>query len=96
LEWVRSGPFTHTNRIEDLDERLDRLVMIMLAMWALMEEQGMTSEKPMAKIEEIDLQDGTADGQLRPRFSTVSTFPLLRDRQLRLVGALARQPCCIT
>lgn len=55
----------HTNRIEDLDERLDRLVMIMRAMWALMEEQGMTPEQLMAKIEELDLQDGIADGQVR-------------------------------
>ena len=55
----------HTNRIEDLDERIDRLVMILRAMWALMEEQGMTSEQLMAKIEEIDLQDGLADGQVR-------------------------------
>jgi hypothetical protein len=30
-----------------------------------MEEQGMTSEQLMAKIEEIDLQDGLADGQVR-------------------------------
>jgi hypothetical protein len=55
----------HTNRMEDLNERVDRLVMILRAMWALMEEQGMTSEQLMAKIEEIDLQDGLADGQVR-------------------------------
>jgi len=59
----------HTNRIEDLDERLDRLVMILRAMWALMEEQGMTPEQLMAKIEEIDLQDGIADGQVRPELA---------------------------
>jgi hypothetical protein len=55
----------HSNRIEDLNERVDRLVMIMRAMWALLEEQGMTAEQLMAKIEEIDLQDGVADGQVR-------------------------------
>lgn len=65
LPFVADGT-RHTNRIEDLDERLDRLVMIMRAMWALMEEQGMTPEQLMAKIENIDLEDGLVDGQVRP------------------------------
>jgi len=55
----------HTNRIEDLNERVDRLLMIVRGMWALMEEQGLTTEQLMAKIEEVDLQDGTDDGQVR-------------------------------
>ena len=55
----------HTNRIEDLNERVDRLLMIVRAMWALMEEQGLTTEQLMAKIDELDLQDGVDDGQVR-------------------------------
>jgi hypothetical protein len=55
----------HTNRIEDLNERIDKLLMIVRGMWALMEEQGMTAEQLMAKIDEIDVQDGTDDGQVR-------------------------------
>jgi hypothetical protein len=55
----------HTNRIEDLNERIDRLVMIMRATLALLEEQGITSEQLMAKIEELDLQDGVDDGRIR-------------------------------
>jgi predicted HAD superfamily Cof-like phosphohydrolase len=55
----------HSNRIEDLNERVDRLVMILRATLALLEEQGITPERLMAKIEELDLQDGTDDGQLR-------------------------------
>jgi predicted HAD superfamily Cof-like phosphohydrolase len=55
----------HSNRIEDLNERVDRLVMILRATLALLEEQGITPERLMAKIEELDLQDGADDGQLR-------------------------------
>ena len=55
----------HTNRVEDLNERIDRLAMIVRAMWELLEEQGMTPEQLVAKIEAIDMGDGTADGQLR-------------------------------
>lgn len=55
----------HTNRIEDLNERIDKLLMIVRAMWALLEERGMTADQLKAKIEEIDLLDGVADGQVR-------------------------------
>jgi hypothetical protein len=55
----------HTNRIEDLNERIDRLVMILRATLALLEEQGITPERLMAKVEELDLQDGTDDGRVR-------------------------------
>lgn len=55
----------HSNRIEDLNERVDRLVMILRATLALLEEQGITKERLMAKIDELDLQDGTDDEQLR-------------------------------
>ncbi len=56
----------HTNRIEDLNERVDKLLMVVRAMWALLEEQGMTTDQLMAKIEEIDSRDGELDGRIRP------------------------------
>jgi hypothetical protein len=55
----------HTNRIEDTNERVDKLLMIVRAMWALLEEQGYTAEQLSAKLEEIDLEDGVLDGQVR-------------------------------
>lgn len=55
------------NRIEDLDERLDKLAMIVRAIWALLEAQGLTADQLIAKLEEIDLLDGVVDGQVRPR-----------------------------
>lgn len=54
----------HTNRIEDLNERIDSLAKIVRGMWALLEHQGITTEELMAKLEELDRLDG--DGtQLR-------------------------------
>ena len=55
----------HTNRIEDTNERVDKLLMIVRAVWALLEEQGYTAEQLKAKLEEIDLEDGVLDGQVR-------------------------------
>jgi hypothetical protein len=55
----------HTNRIEDTNERVDKLLMIVRAVWALLEEQGYTAEALAAKLEEIDLEDGVLDGQVR-------------------------------
>lgn len=57
----------HTNRIEDLNERIDKLALIVRALWALLEEQGMTAEQLVAKLEELDLADGHADGQVTRR-----------------------------
>ena len=34
-------------------------------MWELLEEQGMTADQLMEKLEAIDLGDGSADGQVR-------------------------------
>lgn len=55
----------HTNRIEDLNERIDAMAMILRGMWALLEEQGLSSDQLMAKLEELDQMDGVADGQMR-------------------------------
>ena len=55
----------HTNRIEDLNERVDRLVMVLRATLALLEEQGITQELLIAKIDELDLKDGSDDDRVR-------------------------------
>jgi hypothetical protein len=55
----------HTNRIEDLNERIDSMAMILRAMWALLEEQGLSREQLVTKIEELDRLDGVDDGQTR-------------------------------
>lgn len=55
----------HANQIEDVNERLDKLALIIRALWALLEEQGMTADQLVAKIEEVDMRDGKLDGQVR-------------------------------
>jgi hypothetical protein len=55
----------HTNRIEDLNERIDSMAIILRALWSLLEERGLTSEQLMAKIDELDMLDGTADGRMQ-------------------------------
>jgi hypothetical protein len=54
----------HTNRIEDVNERIDQLAMVVRGMWALLEEGGVTTEQLLAKLEELDMQDGVADGKV--------------------------------
>lgn len=54
----------HSNRVEDLGERIDEMAMVLRAMWALLEENGYTADQLMDKIEQLDLADGTADGQV--------------------------------
>ena len=46
-------------------ERLDKLVLINMAMWSLVQERTGVSEEDLAnRIQEIDLQDGVADGKV--------------------------------
>lgn len=79
---------THNkNRIEDLNERIDRLVMILRATLALLEDQGITPEKLMAKMKELDLQDGTGDDRVRENIAECPSCqskvaPGLRNCQL--------------
>jgi hypothetical protein len=54
----------HTNRIEDANERIDQLAMVVRGIWALLEEGGVTTEQLLAKLEELDMQDGVADGKV--------------------------------
>lgn len=40
-------------KVRDVDDRIDRLLLIVSAMWELLEETGMTEERLVAKMEEI-------------------------------------------
>jgi hypothetical protein len=50
-----------------LDEKVNRLALICRAMFELMEASGVTEEQLKAKILEIDLRDGQADGRVSPQ-----------------------------
>ena len=48
-----------------LDERVDKLVLACMAMWELLKDRTeLTEEDLMAKVQEVDLRDGQADGKV--------------------------------
>ena len=55
-------------KIQWLEDRLDRLPLISMAMWELVRERAELSEEDlMTKVQEIDLRDGQADGKVTPQ-----------------------------
>ena len=54
---------TSTSEVLALEDRLDRLVLVIGAMWSLLEERGFTNDDLIARIHEIDKADGLADGR---------------------------------
>lgn len=55
-----------TMKLNDVDERIDRLLLLVEAMWALLCEKGLTDEELAAKLVELDELDGVADGRRTP------------------------------
>jgi hypothetical protein len=53
----------------ELEERISRLALICRAMFELLQESspGLTEQQLSAKVVEIDLRDGVADGHMTPR-----------------------------
>jgi hypothetical protein len=52
-------------RVRFLEERVERMALLNVAMWSLVKEAtGLTDEHLAARVEEIDLQDGVADGKM--------------------------------
>jgi hypothetical protein len=51
--------------IDELDARIDRLVLVVHSMWSLLKEHGYTDEQLGARIRSLDLDDGDADGRRR-------------------------------
>ena len=50
--------------VDQLDVRVDRLLLVMDAMWELLAERtGETEADLLAKVQEIDARDGTVDGR---------------------------------
>jgi len=55
------------NEVLELHARMDRLILVIDAMWSLLEDSGYTDEQLRARIEEIDGADGSADGRHTPQ-----------------------------
>ena len=52
---------SHLGRVGAVDERVDRLLLVVEAMWTLLRDQGLSDEDLRARIEELDRADGVAD-----------------------------------
>jgi len=58
-----SGSGPSLDDLLDVHERIDRLVLVVEAMWSMLEEGGYSAEQLQQRIEAIDAADGTADGK---------------------------------
>ena len=47
----------------DLNMRVDRLTLVVEAMWSILEADGHTQEELMDRIAELDAEDGSEDGR---------------------------------
>lgn len=55
-----------TGDLHDVNERIDRLLLVVDAMWSMMKERGYTDEDLAGAIRSIDAADGSADGARKP------------------------------
>lgn len=65
-----AGSMASHRRLIDVDERIDRLLLLVEAMWSVLEEHGFTDEELAARLIELDQSDGNLDGRRVPLPST--------------------------
>lgn len=51
----------------DINDRVDRLLLVVDAMWSILKESGWTDEQLAQRIQELDLEDGVEDGRRTPQ-----------------------------
>ena len=56
-----SSPTSDTDKLTD---RLDRMAMVMEAMWSLLEDGGYSREQLIERLEQMDASDGSVDGRV--------------------------------
>jgi len=68
LAGAPTGDAVARDAVGRLEEKLDRLALISRAMFELLQEsEGFSEERLSAKVLEIDLRDGQADGKVTAR-----------------------------
>ena len=51
--------------VRELEEQLEKLTLVSMAMWSLLKDvTDLTEEDLMARVKELDLRDGSADGKV--------------------------------
>ncbi len=63
-----SGGVSKTELL-DIHDRVDRLILVIDAIWSLLEESGLTDDQLRERIEQIDAADGVPDGRRTVRAS---------------------------
>lgn len=53
--------------IHDVNARVDRLLLVVDALWSMVRERGYTDEQLAERIRSLDAADGTIDGARTPR-----------------------------
>ncbi len=54
------------NDVYELHDRIDRLTLVVGAMWSLLEEHGYSGDDLIARMQELDAGDGDPDGRVSP------------------------------
>ncbi len=72
-----------TEHILDVNDRVDRLLLVVAAMWSLLEDTGLTDDDLAARIRMIDEADGVADGKMTPQSITCSNCGAVVAGELR-------------
>jgi len=63
---IEGGSERAVNEVSHLAERLDRLVLVNMALWSLLQEKtGLTEQDLMDRVQQVDLADGQLDGKAR-------------------------------
>lgn len=54
------------DRVADVEERLDKMALLNLALWTLLRDKlGVTDEELAKRVEELDLRDGQLNGRVQ-------------------------------
>jgi hypothetical protein len=68
---ARIGP--SNDDLFGIEDRVDRLILIVAAVWSLLEEQGLTEEQLHERIRALDEADGVPDGKMTPQPTTCTS-----------------------
>lgn len=52
-----------TGELHDVNERVDRLILVVDAMWSLLKDSGWTDEQLAERLRQLDIADGIEDGR---------------------------------
>lgn len=51
-----------TGELHDVETRIDRLLLVVEAMWSILRDDGYSDEQLISRIQELDESDGVLDG----------------------------------